>query len=151
MKLGFTITFIGTCLLFSVSCDPFEWKYEEIRRLTSPDNMVDAVWVFGNGGATTGGSWSLYIVPKGLKFDKAAASFSQSIFKGDHFSELEFKWKQAKLLEIHFKKARIHQFRNFWPYWDPKEPEVDRKYVVEVKLIPGSDDSSLSDEDRRIK
>lgn len=139
------------CFAFSACGLDFEWHYEEIDRITSPDGAVDAVWVRGGGGATTGFVYSLYLVPKGLKFDKDSSSFKHASFSADHFDDLKFVWSAPKLLEIRYKRARIGQFSNYWNYWNPQESKADQKYVVELKLVPLTEGSVLSEEDRRIK
>jgi hypothetical protein len=144
LKIGFII-----CALILISaCNFFEWQYEEIDRFSSPDGMVDAVWVRGGGGATTGFVYDLYLVPKGLKFDKDATSFKHAVFTGNHFDDLQIVWREPKLLEIHFKHARIYSYSNYWYYWNPDSPEVDRHYVVETRLVHEAEGSTLSDGDR---
>jgi hypothetical protein len=138
-----------TCVLtFAPACNLFEWHYEEVERFTSPDGMVDAVWVRGTGGATTGFVFDLYLVPKGLKFEKDATTFKRSAFSGDHFEDLRIVWREPKLLEIQFKRARIFGYRNYWRYWNPDSPEVDRHYVVETRLVHTAGGSMLSEGDR---
>ena len=138
-----------TCaLIFAPACNLFEWHYEEIERFTSPDGIVDAVWVRGSGGATTGFVFDLYLVPKGLKFEKDATSFKHPVFSCDHFEDLQIVWREPKLLEIKFKYARIFAYRNYWRYWNPDSPEVDRHYVVETKLVHTVEGSMLSERDR---
>lgn len=150
----FGATLIAVLALLSASaCASFEWVYEEKDRSTSPDQMVDAVIVEGNGGATTSFVYWVYIVPKGLKFDKDATSFDRdrAVFSGDHFADFKVVWKEPKLLEIKYKQARISQFRNSWHYWNPAKPEEYVKYVVETKLAPLNEGSALSEEDRYLK
>ncbi len=135
--------------LISSACSPlFEWHYQEIERFTSPDGMVDAVWVRGGGGATTGFVFELYLVPKGLKFEKDATSFKHPTFSGDHLEDFKVVWREPRQLELHFKYARILTFRNYWRYWNPDSPEVDRHYVVEAKLVPQVEGSTLPPGDR---
>src|SRR5205807_6326939 len=91
------ITIFTTCGLISASaCDPFKWQYEEIGRFTSPDCVVDAVWVRGSGGATTGFVYSLYLVPRGLRFDQDASSFRHATFSTDHSEDLHIAWRAPK-------------------------------------------------------
>jgi hypothetical protein len=138
-----------TCvLIFVPACNMFEWQYEEIERFASPDGIVDAVWVRGSGGATTGFVFDLYIVPKGLKFEKDATSFKHAVFSGDHFEDLRIVWREPKLLEIQFKHAMIFGYRNYWQYWNPDSPEVYRPYVVETRLVHTIEDSMLTERDR---
>jgi hypothetical protein len=91
----------------------------------------------------------LYVVPKGLKFDKDATSFKHAVFSGDHFDDLQIAWREPKLLEVRFKHARILTFSNYWSYWNPENPKEDRHYVVETRLVPQAEGSTLPPEDRR--
>jgi hypothetical protein len=139
---------LAFALMLTTACLPFEWAYEEIGRFPSPDGVIDAVWVRGSGGATTGFVYDLYVVPKGLKFDKDATSFKRPVFSGDHFDDLQIVWREPKLLEVRFRHARIHAYRNYWSYWNPDKPKEDRHYVVETRLAPQTEGSTLSPEDR---
>src|ERR1051325_2267366 len=94
-------------LAFAAACLPSPWGYEEVGRFTSPDGVVDAVWVRGSGGATTGFVYDLYLVPEGLKFDKDATSFQRPVFSGDHFDDIQIVWREPKLLEVRFRHARV--------------------------------------------
>jgi hypothetical protein len=140
---------LALLLICQCACTLGEWHYEEIGRFTSPDAMADAVWVRGGGGATTGFVYELYLVPKGLKFDKDASSFKHSVFSGDHLDDFQIVWREPKLLELHFAHARILGYRNYWSYWNPDSPEVDRHYVIETKLVQSGAGSMLSDTDRQ--
>ena len=150
----FVAALIAAISLLSVSaCLSFEWEYEEKDRIPSPDQMVEAVIVRGNGGATTSLIYWVYIVPKGLKFDKDATSFERgrAVFSGDHFADFKVMWKEPKLLEISYRQARIYQFRNYWHYWNPAKPKEYIKYVVETKLAQLTGGPALSEEDRYLK
>ena len=136
-------------LICHSTCSFGEWHYEEIGRFTSPDAMVDAVWVRGAGGATTGFVLEVYVVPKGLKFDKEASSFERPVFSGDHLDDFKIVWREPKLLELHFAHARVFGYRNYWNYWNPDSPEVDRHYVVETRLVQSGTGSMLSETDRQ--
>jgi hypothetical protein len=132
--------------LLSASCVSFgEWHYEELQRVKSPDGVVDAVLVRGDGGATTGFAFAVFLVRSGTAFDEKAAPFEQdrAVFKTDHHEGLQLVWTKPQFLEIRFAKARIFHFTNFWHSADVQ----NYRYVVEVRLVP-SDDSSLTDRDR---
>ncbi len=115
---------------------------EEVERVTSPDNKVDAVIIKKNYGATASFIYDIYIVPKGKKVD-----LGKPEFRADHVEKLSLNWSQNKLLQIKYKNARIFHFSNFW-----QSKEVDNfSYVVEIQLKPLSKDFSLSEEDRWVK
>src|ERR1044072_3837773 len=106
-------------LICHSTCSFGEWHYEEIGRFTSPDAMVDAVWVRGAGGGTTGFVVEVYVGPKRLKFDKEASSFERPVFSGDHLDDFKIVSREPKLLEFHFAHARVFGSRNYWNYWTP--------------------------------
>ena len=150
-RFGVAIVAILSSLSIS-ACGLSEWEYEETNRVSSPDQAVDVVTIRGNGGATTGFVYRMFIVPRGLKFDKDATSFERqrAIFSGDHFEDFKIEWREPKLLEIQFRQARIFGFRNYWSYWNPASPDENHNYVVEVKLAPLTEGSALSEEDRGV-
>lgn len=123
-----------------------EWHYQEIERVKSPDGVVDAVLVRGSGGATTGFDFSVFIVPSGIPFDEKSELFNpeSELFSADHWENLKLVWREPKFLEIRYDKARIFKYRN---YWRKKEMQ-DYKYVVEIKLVPTNNKSSLNEEDK---
>ena len=147
----FLIVALFAFALLSACARDFTWEYEEINRITSPDGVVDAVWVRGSGGATTGFIYSLYLVPKGLKFNRDDPAFKRDSFSVEYSADLNFVWREPKLLEIRFRQARIVHFSNYWRYWNSQDPNNAPKYVVELKLAPLTEGSALSDEDRQPK
>jgi hypothetical protein len=130
------------------ACLSFEWEYEEVGRFKSPDGVVDAVWVRGGGGATTGFVYRLFLVPAGTKFDKDDSYFQRAEFSGDHLEDFQIVWREPKLLELRFVHARIHDFTNYWRYWNRESPREDRQHVVELRLVHLAEGSTLSPEDR---
>ena len=100
---------------------------EEIKRITSPDSMVDVVLIRVNAGATTPYAYKLYIVPVGGTPKKG-----RELFEADKIIGMKIQWKQSKFLEIQYEKGRIFHFTNFW---SSKEIENFR-YVVELRLVP---------------
>jgi hypothetical protein len=130
------------------ACSPFEWEYEELGRFQSPDGMVDAVWARGSGGATTGFVYELFLVPAGTKFDKKDSYFERAEFAGDHLEEFQLVWREPKLLELRFKHARIHDFSNYWRYWNRESPREDSRHVVELRLVHLAEGSTLPPDDR---
>jgi hypothetical protein len=136
-----TLTFVPACVNIAG-----EWHSEEIQRVKSPDGIVDAVLVRGSTGATTGFNVAVFLVPSGTRFDEKAPAFEsdRSLFRADHYDRLQLIWQKPKFLEIRFAKARIFQFSNFW-----HSPDVQNySYVVEVRLVPLDESSSLIEKDR---
>jgi len=122
-----------------------DWHFEETERIKSPDGVVDAVLVEGNGGATTSFNYAVFIVPSGTKFEEKSEWFERqrSLFSADHQKDLQLAWSKPKVLEIRYEKARIFKFSNFWHTQEVQNFE----YVVELKLMP-SGESSLAEQDK---
>jgi hypothetical protein len=142
------IAILASTLSFSTACINIagEWHYEEIQRAKSPDGIVDAVLVRGNAGATTGFVFSVFLVPTGARFDEKAPAFERdrALFRADHHDGLQLVWRKPKFLEIRFAKARIFHFINFW-----HSQEVQNySYVVELRLVPLDEGSSLIEKDQ---
>ena len=139
--LALTLCFASGC--FNIAG---EWRYEEIESVRSPDGVVDAVLVRGGGGAATGFNFSVFLVPGGTRFDAKASWFERerALFSAGHHEGLQLAWREAKFLEIRFAKARIFQSSNFW-----HSQEVQNySYVVELRLVPSDENSSLSEKDK---
>ena len=126
------LSIVGCELLFPCS-------YEEVYRILSPDDKVEAVLVKGNCGATTSYTYSVYVVPTGDKYEDYYVSFL-----ADHVDALWIKWRKAKFLEISYYQARIFKYSNSW-----QTSKLDEgRYVVEIREIPLTDGHALSAEDR---
>lgn len=145
-KRNATIAWVGAALLLALvlllNAKPPSDKPadgEEISRVKSPDGVVDAVTMRSNGSATVSYSYEVYIVPSG-----ANPSAGYEIFTADHTENMSLTWSRSKLLNIHYKHARIFRFTNFWE--DQKVQNFN--YVVEVHLVPANPGSSLMDRDR---
>lgn len=126
-------------LAYSVSMPVSRISYKELLRVSSPDSMVDAVLVQTNIDATTSYGYRLYVVPIGSQ-----PKYDTENFRADHLEGWTMNWKEPKLLEIKYDKARIFRFSNFWQSMSFK----DGSYVVEIRLAPRSETFSLSPRDR---
>jgi len=81
---------------------------QELARRTSPDQVVDAVVVKIDCGATASYSYRVFITPVGEKY------LEDSVFLGDKVKGLNVSWDSSKTLLISYDEARIFEFRNFW-------------------------------------
>jgi len=99
---------------------------DEIARVSSPDNVLDAVLIQGRTGATVATPSYGYIVRKGEWPRK-----NDRVLVADHFGFESFKWKDLNLLEIRYSEGRIFQFKNFWRLKNDGSPS-DR--AVEIRL-----------------
>ena len=99
---------VVTPLLAScTSLNPCQEK--DVNRQTSQDDIVDAVTVEKDCGATTPKSTIVYIKPKG----KSVANHTP-VLVSDNVKGFEVNWIRPKYLSITYTAARIFQFTNFW-------------------------------------
>jgi len=123
------------------------WEYKEVKRIKSPDSVVEAVLLTGDAGATTASTTFLYLVPAGSRLDRKSEeknNLNRSVFVADHLSNLTIVWKSPRLVEIGYEEARIHHFENRWYHRDIQ----DYHYVVELRLAPSTNEFALPWGDR---
>lgn len=122
-------------MLFSaVGCADDRIQGRETARISSPDQVVDAVLVVKETNATVATPLELYVVPRG-----APPSNLALVLRGDHFENVSLRWTKPKFLEVQYDTLRIFTFRNFW-----MSREVSNfSYVVEIRLKPMRESFSL--------
>lgn len=99
---------------------------DEVSRVSSPDNRVDAVLTRGNCGATTSYSYRVYLVNVGKTPNE-----NDMVFLSDNAESISVTWQTSKKLLIYYGEARIFKFRNFW-----SSTEIENsKYVVSIDLM----------------
>jgi hypothetical protein len=114
----------------------------EEARVTSPNGRLDAVMVRQDAGGAAGGwEWNIYIVPKG---QPVSTRYHEVLYAGT-FRDEKLVWLQDHLLEVQYRIAHIHSFRNLWSLSEAQyvggSGETD--YSVEIRLGPSSSDFSL--------
>ena len=110
----------------------------EAMRVTSPDGKLDAVLVEDSSGGAVGGIfWYVYAVPKGKAAPKDA---TKRLFFADELTKGAISWSKPHLVEIHYGKASIMQFRNV-----STVSENGLEYV-ELRLVPSSEYSLVTPE-----
>ena len=108
----------------------------ETMRITSPDGKLDALLVEDtSGGAISGVFWYVYVVPKGSAVPEDA---TKRLFFADELSKGAIAWSKPRLVEIHYDKASIMQFRNI-----STASENGLEYV-ELRLVPASEYSLVT-------
>ena len=113
--------------------DPVPRK--EIARITSPDNVVDAVVIEIGCGAPCSSTDLVFIVPKGkVPSDEP----ERAIFSADDLVGEKFSWTAPHLLEIAYTKALINRFTNVSYPLAVFGKEDTWNYVVEARLAPSS-------------
>ena len=152
---------IRKCLLVAVSavalcgCGPGaivpsiagKWEYREVKRIKSPDSVVEAVLFTGDAGATTATATYLYLVPAGSRLDpkkEEERNGNKACFVADDLSNLSVIWRNPRLIEIGYQGARIHHFQNMWYHRGVQ----DYHYVVELRLSPTTNEFALPSRDR---
>jgi len=108
----------------------------EAMRVTSPDGKLDAVLVEDNAGGALGGIfWYLYVVPKGKT---APSDATRRLFFADELTKGTIVWNKPHLIEIHYDRASIMQFRNI-----STSDENGLEYV-ELRLVPTAEYSLMT-------
>jgi hypothetical protein len=120
------------------------WEYREVKRIKSPEALVEAVLLTGDAGATTASTTCLYLVPPGTRIDPVKEGENKACFVADHLSNLAVVWKGPRLIEIFYDEGRIHHFQNRWHHREVQ----DFRYVVELRLAPSTNEFALPAGDR---
>ncbi|MGB7284591.1 MAG: hypothetical protein WBE13_20160 [Candidatus Acidiferrum sp.] len=108
----------------------------EAARVASPDGKLDAVLVEDNSGGALGGIfWNVYIIRKGGAVPKDVTT---RLFFADELTKGAVVWNKPHLVEIHYDKASIIQFRNI-----STVSENGIEYV-ELRLAPSSEYSLMT-------
>lgn len=125
----FFVFLLWSCSTFSPCED------EELLRITSPNNKVDAVMIRTNCGATTAYSYRIYLVYRGERVPKGwLIEKSGLVFVADHVEGESIQWIAPKLLEIRYSQARIFKFKNFWYLGNNNNFDVIS--IREISLTP---------------
>lgn len=123
-KYGLYVLFM-VGLMLAMTAGPSQ---EEIKRIQSPDGLVDAVVVETNGGATTSFGYKVYIVPKGLEFSEkylVAKTYGSVLSDGEY--GVDVFWED-NMLQVEYATGRTMS--------DETRPEVlidGFTYTIQVK------------------
>ncbi|MHC5083427.1 MAG: DUF5412 family protein [Planctomycetota bacterium] len=91
----------------------FQWEYEELARVASPDGQYEIVPFQGNAGAVSGYAYDLFVVPKGKSVDRENDS-QYCVFVGYEDTELKsYKW-QDDTVEIQVGEGGIEHYTTFY-------------------------------------
>jgi len=104
---------------------------EEVARETSPDSFFDAVTIRSDSGSGSSYVYQVYIVPSGEK--PRSISQRDEVFYAKNVRGIQVKWSSERVLEIHFDKAEIFNFTNFW-YRRLNWYRIDNNSVVNIRL-----------------
>ena len=115
-----------TSTLAFFGCDSGDLcSHEEVSRVTSPDDIVDAVIVQKNCGTTASNAYRVYVIKKDWIPNSEGGD---PVFVSDNTDDIYIHWGDDKQLLISYAKARIFHFKNFW---HSKEVD-DFAYIVSV-------------------
>jgi hypothetical protein len=136
--LGVCVGIFGYRLLTTTLTAAKSGGDTEAMRVNSPDGKLDAVLVEDSSGGALGGVfWSVYVVPKGRTIPTDTTA---RLFSADELTKGTIVWNEPHLIEIHYDKASIMQFRNV-----STTSENGFEYV-ELRLVPSSDYSLMTPE-----
>ena len=99
-------------------------QQQEVLRVKSPDQQVEAIVVERDCGATTSASKSIFLAPTGME-----PNSDSPVFFADKIDGLDVQWQGSKVLAVEYTQARIHSFTNFWAV-----RELDN-FEYEVKIV----------------
>jgi hypothetical protein len=134
--LGVGVGLLGHTMVVKVLTAARSGDFFEAARVTSPDGKLDAVLVEDNSGGALGGIfWYVYIVHKGNAIPKDSTT---RLFFADELTKGAIVWSKPHLVEIHYDKASIMQFRNISTI---SENGIE---YVELRLIPSSEYSLMT-------
>jgi hypothetical protein len=134
--LGVCVGVLGNILVTKTFMAAGRGKGLESVRVTSPDGELDAVLVEDTSGGPLGGIfWYLYVVPKGTV---APRDVKRCLFFADELTKGAIIWSKPHLIEIHYDKASIMQFRNI------SIPSENGLRYVELRLVPTADYSLVT-------
>ena len=88
--------------------------HEELARVSSPDETVDAVLVRDNGfGATVGYIYALYLEPGNDRLLDDEGTF---VLVADHLDEygMQLTWQGDHVLQVRYESAGIRDFKKEW-------------------------------------
>lgn len=126
LKSHMVCVLLGMLIVLCHGCD--SCVSVEVSRQTSPDNWVDAVVVeLQCSSVLVGDEVYVYLVEKGNE-----VSEKNRVLEGNHFKNVNVKWRHPGLLEITYDKADIRHFTSFWYTQDDK----NRLYEVDIMEIP---------------
>jgi hypothetical protein len=107
--------------------DPDLCNTERVAFHASPDQIVQAVVVRTNCGATTSYAYKVHMALVGE--DTAE---TDAFFVADDVDSIEIRWRSPQHLEIAYNTARIFKFRNFWNLEYPGTREMVRAYSISL-------------------
>jgi hypothetical protein len=102
---------------------------QEVTRVTSPDGVVDAVFVRPRFRSIGGDA--IYVVLKGEPVPSRGPQLRGTVFK----EAPNLVWRRSHLLQVDYLHGCISGFNNLWHSYDLD----DGNYYVELVLNPGSD------------
>jgi hypothetical protein len=121
--LGIASPFLGRALaVFAMPA-----RQQEVARVTSPDSRHDAVTIrYQPLLPYMRASVEVYVVPRGGQ----VAPSADPVLLATRAVGVQSTWKDDRLLEIHYSRARVEGFTAIWPSIANNPP------MVEIRLSP---------------
>lgn len=121
------------------TADILKQEHSEIKRITSPDGLADAVIVRVKTDSLSADGFIICLIAAGTKLEDLTNSSEPNFFYANRIEDLELAWKDSKLLEIRYKRAAILTYRNY--HWMLKDNGNTSDYCIELRLVPQSEHS----------
>jgi hypothetical protein len=106
----------------------------ELTRIASPYTAEDGVLLETVAGLFKRRPvYEVFIVPHG-----GSVSGSRPVMSASEVTNLAISWREARMLTITYRRARIDQFMNYWP-----NLSTAGERAVEIRLLPLSGEFSI--------
>jgi hypothetical protein len=135
-RLTFVACFVAGFLLpyVSLSLPSALSSAHEVQRIVAPDGQADAVAVITQTGLLKSRAWyEVYVVRRGARFARVPPVFSGLEMEGPALI-----WAAPRLLEVHYSRALIENFRN--------SRKLSNDNSIEIRLVPTSHNFSYLNE-----
>ena len=131
---GLTIVFGILWLVTLTSIWPFplfEWEYEELPRVESPNRQFEIVPFRGNAGAVSGFTYELFVVTKGKNIDREIDSRYRIFVAYEDTKLNNYKW-QDKTVEVEIEDGPIGYYKTY--YGTPEGYSIKKAGDVTLKV-----------------
>ena len=109
----------------------FEWEYDELSRIESPDGQFEIVPFRGNAGAVSGFTYDLFVVEKGRDVDREEDSKYRVFTAYEDTELLGYQWLN-ETVEIEIKDGPIGYYKTF--YGGPEGYSIKKAGDVVLKV-----------------
>jgi hypothetical protein len=111
----------------------FEWEYEELSRIESPNGQFEIVPFRGNAGAVSGYTYELYVVEKGKDVDRELDSSRHVFTAYEDTHLLGYKWVNDTV-EIEIDAGAVH-YTTYYGIWEDHNFRKVGDVVLKVRKL----------------